>query len=245
MQKYFDSRYAANNLTLVLAGNFDWENAKAQAESLCGEWNTADSPRELPDYPGHQEIYVTRPRDEAGKDKFNRAHIALMAPGFAAQNAQRHAALVACEAVGAGDGSRLYWALVHPGVAEAAQIGHDSNDGAGAYYGYVLADPMRAQESLDVFRKVIEEACRDGLKDEEVERAKRRLASHMVISAETPMGRLRPVGMNWLYRKEQIGPEESLQRVLGVTTQQVNEVLAARPFERATIVGLGPLDALK
>jgi predicted Zn-dependent peptidase len=244
MQKYFDSRYAANNLTLVLTGNYDWDEAKAQAEELCGAWNTADTPRELPDYAGHSEIHVTRPRDESGKDKFNRAHIALMAPGFAAQNPLRHAAMVACEAVGAGDGSRLYWALVHPGVAEAAQIGHDSNDGAGAYYGYVLADPVRAQESLDVFRKVISEACRAGLKEEEVERAKRRIASHLVISAETPMGRLRPVGMNWVYRHEQIGPQESLQRVLGVTTQQVNEVLAAQPFENATIVGLGPLDEL-
>jgi predicted Zn-dependent peptidase len=245
MQKYFDSRYAANNLTLAMTGNYDWDEARAQAERLCGAWNTEDTPRALEPYAGRPTVHLERPLDESGKDKFNRAHIAMMAPGFAAQSPQRYAALVACEAIGAGDGSRLYWALVHPGIAEAAQIGHDANDGAGAYYGYVLADPARAQESLDVFRQVVREASQGGLKDHEVERAKRRIASHMVLSAETPMGRLRPVGMNWLYRREQIGPQDSLQRLLDVETSQVNEVMAAMPFDSATVVGLGPLDALQ
>jgi predicted Zn-dependent peptidase len=245
MQKYFDSRYAANNLTLVLTGNYDWDQIKSQTQELCGNWNTADTPRELEDYAGEPSIHVERPLDDTGKDKFNRAHIALMAPGFPAQDERRYAATVACEAIGAGDGSRLYWALVHPGIAEAAQIGHDANDGAGAYYGYLLADPARAQESLDVFRRVVSEASRDGLKEEEVERAKRRIASHMVLSAETPMGRLRPVGMNWIYRREQTSPEESLSRLLAVTPQQVNEVMQTMPFDRSTIVGLGPLDTLQ
>jgi len=238
MHEYFTRRYAANNLTLVLTGNYDWEQAKAQAEELCGGWNTADSPRELPDYAGQSEVKVQN------SEKFNRAHVAMLAPGFAAQDERRYAAVVASEAVGAGDGSRLYWALVHPGIAEAAQIGHDANDGAGAYYGYLLADPARAQESLDTMHDVLREACSDGLKPEEVERAKRRIASHMVLGAETPMGRLRPVGMDWIYRGERKSPDEALQLLLDVTPQQVNEVLALQPFERAAVVALGPLDGL-
>ncbi|MDF2440768.1 MAG: hypothetical protein JWN98_1752 [Abditibacteriota bacterium] len=245
MQKYFDQRYAANNLTLVFTGQYNWDEVREAAEGACGDWNTADTPRELQNYEGHSEIHVERPRDTEGKDKFNRAHIAMMAPGYSEQDERRYAAAVACEAIGAGDGSRLYWALVHNGIAEAAQIGHDANDGAGAFYGYVLADPARAQQSLDVFRSVVAEACRDGLKPEEIERAKRRIASHVVLSAETPMGRLRPVGMNWVYRKEQTGSEESLRRLLAVTPQDANEVLSNAPFERSTVVGLGPLDELK
>jgi predicted Zn-dependent peptidase len=138
----------------------------------------------------------------------------------------------------------LYWALVHPGIAEAAQIGHDSNDGDGMFYGYLLADPARAQQSLDVFRDVVKEACVGGLKDEEVERAKRRLASAQVLSAETPMGRLRAVGFDWIYRHEQKSVDDSLKLLLDVTTAQANEVLATQPFERAATVGLGPLEAL-
>jgi len=239
MHKYFSSRYAANNLTLVMTGNYDWDSAVAQAEELCGTWNTSDSPRYLDEPEAVAKVVIQR------NDKFNRAHIALLAPGFAAQDARRHAAAVACEAIGAGDGSRLYWALVHPGVAEAGQIDHDANDGAGAYYGYILADPNRAQQSLDVLRETIATACKDGLSEAEVERAKRRLASQTVLGAETPMGRLRAVGNDWIYRRERKTPDDSLRLLLDVSLAQVNEILACNPFERASVVALGPLDELR
>lgn len=238
MQEYFTRRYAANNLTLVLTGKYDWDEAVAQIETLCAGWNTADSPREL-------SVLQPLPQTKIEKtDKFNRAHVMLMAPGFAAQDERRCAAVVACEAIGAEDGSRLYWELIHPGLAEAAQAGHDANDGDGVYYGYVLCDPVKAGEVLQAFRHVVRKACDEGLSVEEVERAKRRLASHLVLGAETPMGRLRAVGMDWLYRREQKTPVESLQKVLAVTPAEVNAVLALHPFERATTVALGPVEKL-
>lgn len=244
MHEYFSRRYAANNLTLTVTGNYDWDAVKNQAQALCGGWNTAETPRELSVHQPQPRVRVLRPRGEDGNDKFNRAHMALFAPGYSMQDPKRFAATVACEAIGAGDGSRLYWALVHPGIAEAAQIGHESNDGDGMFYGYLLADPARAQQSLDVFRSVVQEACAEGLKDEEVERAKRRLASGQVLGAETPMGRLRAVGFDWIYRREQKSVDDSLKLLLEVTTAQVNEVLATQPFERAATVGLGPLETL-
>lgn len=238
MHEYFSRRYAANNLTLVLTGKYDWEAAKAQAEQACAQWNVADAPREL-------SILEAQPQSKIQKtDKFNRAHVMLMAPGFAAQDEKRCAAAVACEAIGADESSRLYWELVHPGLAEAAQIGHDANDGDGVYYGYLLCDPERAGEVLLRFKNVVSRACADGLSPEEVERAKRRMTSQMVLGAETPMGRLRAVGMDWMYRREQRTPDEALQKVLQVTPEDVNEILALRPFDRATTVALGPVENL-
>ncbi len=238
MHEYFSRRYAANNLTLALTGNYDWEGVKAQAQALCGDWNVAEVPRESPEFVPSPKINVKR------NDKFNRAHIALMAPGFASQDERRTAAALAGEVIGAGEASRLYWALVHPGIAEAAQIGHDANDGAGAFYGYLLVDPSRAQQALDVFRNEIAKACAEGLSVEEIERARRRIASAMVLGAETPMGRLRPVGFDWMYRREQKSPQDALERLLGVTPAQVNEVLQGKPFDLATVVATGPLDSL-
>ncbi|BCM89825.1 putative zinc protease [Abditibacteriota bacterium] len=238
MHEYFGRRYAANNMTLVLVGNYNWEEAIAQTEQLCGNWNTADSPREKATFEPEPRLVLSE------TDKFNRAHIALFAPGFAAQDINRLAAGIACEVIGSGEGSRLYWALVHDGLAEAAQIGHDANDGEGAFYGYILVDPNRAQEALDTFRSTLAKACADGLSIEEVERAKRRFASSMTLGAETPMGRLRPVGMDWMLRRQQRTPEHALGELLAVTPEQVNEVLRSRPFERATVVALGPLKEL-
>ena len=238
MHEYFGRRYAANNLTMVLVGNYNWEEAIAQAQELCGDWNTSDSPRERAPFKAEPKLVVSE------TDKFNRAHIALFAPGYSAQDPKRMAASIACEVIGAGEGSRLYWALVHGGLAEAAQIGHDATDGEGAFYGYVLVDPARAQEALDAFRSTVSKACADGLSIEEVERAKRRFASSMTLGAETPMGRLRPVGMDWMLRRQQRSPEDVLRELLAVTPEQVNEVLRAMPFDFATVAALGPVKEL-
>src|SRR3712207_1144521 len=47
MQEYFERRYASNNVTLVLVGNYDWQAAVASAERLCGGWKQAEAPRDL------------------------------------------------------------------------------------------------------------------------------------------------------------------------------------------------------
>ena len=70
------------------------------------------------------------------------------------------------------------------------------------------------------------------------------MASAMVLGAETPMGRLRPIGFDWMLRQEQKSPEQALERLQAVTLQDVNIVLSQRAFELATIVGTGPIDRL-
>jgi len=234
MQKYFSQRYAANNLTMVLTGNFDWDKACADADKWCANWNTDNVPRELPDHKA-----VAR-EERLADDKTNRAHIALMAPGFSAQDPRRIAAEVASEVIGAGDGSHLYWALVHPGIAEAAQIGHDANDGDGAFYGYLLADPARSAQALETFKKVIADACESGLKADEVERAKRRLATHVLLGSETPMGRMRPLGMDQVYRQEYRSALNLLEQIESVELSEVNEILSKSTFDAATVVVLEP-----
>lgn len=237
MRAYFQERYAANNLTLVMTGNFDWDKACQDAEQSCANWNMAKVPRELV---SHQAVAHN---ETLADDQTNRTHIGLMAPGFGAQDPQRLVAEVAAEAIGAADGSRLYWELVHPGIAEAAQIGHDANDGDGAFYGYLLADPGSAQRSLKTFRQVLSDAAREGLAESEVERAKRRLASHVLLGSETPMGRLRPVGMDQVYRHEYRSAQDLLQQMQTISLEQVNATLAKSTFDAATVVLLEPAAA--
>jgi predicted Zn-dependent peptidase len=238
MHDYFERRYAPNNLTWVLSGQFDFDAAVSQIEELCGDWKTADAPRAFPI------VSSTKGITTIPTDKFARAHIALMGPGFGAQDERRIAAALACEALGAGDASRLYWALVHPGWAEAAQVGHSASDGNGHVHGVVICTPDHAQMALDVFRAEMNRACSDGLTDAEIERARRRMASSMTLGAETPMGRLRPVGFNWMYRRELLSPSDSLERLMEVSPAQVNEVLKTKPFESSSIVSVGPVESL-
>ena len=238
MLDYFETRYAPDNTALVVTGQYDWDSIVAGAQRACGDWAKMNAPRVYSEVaPGSGIEVVTKP-------EVSRAHIGLMGPGLATQDARRYAASLACEIVGGGQNSRLYWALVHPGLAEAASMGHDAQDGAGAFYGFIVARPEKASETMKIWRDEVEKACAHGIMEDELQRAKRKFASSLTLRAETPMGRLRPVGYDWLYRGQQTSTQQLLDQILAVSLDEVNQVLAIRPFENPAIVGYGPLENL-
>ena len=238
MLNYFETRYAPDNTALVVTGQYDWDAIIEGAQRACGDWEKMNAPRVYSDVsPGSGIEVVTKP-------EVSRAHIGLMGPGLATQDARRYAASLACEIVGGGQNSRLYWALVHRGLAEAASMGHDAQDGAGAFYGFIVARPERASETLKIWRDEVENACAHGITEDELQRAKRKFASSLTLRAETPMGRMRPVGYDWLYRGQQTSTQELLDQILAVSVAEVNQVLALRPFENPAIVGYGPIENL-
>jgi predicted Zn-dependent peptidase len=239
MAAYFDRRYAANNLILALAGAYDWDAAVEQVRQLTAGWQPADAPRVLSEPHPVPTVRLER------TDKFNRAHLAFVAPGHGAQDPRRYAADIVGEILGAGEGSRLYWALVDPGLAESAVIYHSEEDGAGAFYTYASCSPERAQEVTDIVRQVWHSAMTEGVSPEEFERAKRKLAAGLTIRGETPFGRLMQVGFDWQYRRKLETIDETIDTFLAVTLDDVNAVLAARPFDRASLVAMGSMATLQ
>jgi predicted Zn-dependent peptidase len=239
MHEYFGRRYSPNNMSLVLTGAYNWEDAVAHVQRHTAHWKPAEAPRQIEVPANATMVKVLR------SDKFNRVHFCLVAPGVSAQDPARYAADAIAEALGAGEGSRLYWALVDTGMVDTARLYHSEEDGVGAYYGYISCEPERAQEVLDRTRAVLCSASEEGLTEEELERAKRKLASVQVLRGETPYGRLMHVGFDWQYRREILPLNDSVDAQLSVTRDEANELLRSRPFDQATVVALGPIDSLR
>lgn len=239
MMNYFQTRYAPDNTALIVTGQYDWQAIVEGAQKACGDWEKMNAPRVYSDVTPRAGLQVVN------KPDISRAHIGLMGPGLSTQDERRYAASLACEIVGGGQNSRLYWALVHPGLAEGASMGHDAQDGAGAFYGFLVSRPERAGEVLKIWRDEVEKACAQGVTEDELQRAKRKFASSLTLRAETPMGRMRPVGYDWLYRKQQTSTDELLSQILAVSVAGINEILAPRPFANSAIVGYGPIESLE
>jgi len=234
MLEYFRRRYAPNNMVVVLTGKYDWDSAVAQIERLCGGWEPGDSSRSL-----SQPEPATVERMQADP-KRDRAYLCLVAPAPSAQDDARYAAEVFAQAVGGGEGSRLHWALVHPGIADSADLSFDENDGAGAYFVFATCDPERTGEVLDLLKATLSQAQAEGLSDDEIARARRKLASALVLRAETPMGRLVPVGMDWQYRRRVDPVSDVVDRLLTVSSDDIGALLEARPFDSLAVAVLTP-----
>src|SRR5438093_11472572 len=106
-----------------------------------------------------------------------------MTPGPSAQDERRFAARVLSDVVGDSDGSRFYCALVDPAIAEDADFGFYPHDACGSFYISLTTDPQRSRQALDIALKELEKVKHD-LNDAEVERAKNKIASSIVLSGE-------------------------------------------------------------
>lgn len=235
MMAYFHRRYAPNNMIVVLCGKYDWDAAVKQIEQICGAWEAGDASRTVtqPDTGNYERVQPDPKRD--------RVYICVVAPAPSAQDNSRYAADVFAQAVGGGEGSRLYWALVHPGIADSADMSYDEQDGAGTFFVFATCDPARTTEVLDIIRATLRAAQAEGLSEEEIARARRKLASGLVLRAETPMGRLTAVGFDWVYRKRIEPVNETVDRLLAVSSDDIAALLQRKPFDTITVAALGPL----
>jgi len=171
--------------------------------------------------------------------KLGRQYLGVMSPGQSAQDPRRYTAKVLAEVLGSTDGSRLYWALVAPGLAEEAELSHYAFDGTGAYAAYTTCDPAQGEAVEEILGRTLSRAAEE-LAEDEVERAKNKIATDCVIPAETPLGRLRDVGMNWLYLGEHVPLEEEVRRLMAVTVAEVRAMAGELAVAPRTVVRLGP-----
>jgi len=162
-----------------------------------------------------------------------------MTPGPSAQDERRFAAKVLSDVVGDSDGSRFYWALVDNAIAEDADFGFYPHDGSGSFYIALVTEPDRADKALDIAMKELQRVKTD-LNSDEVERAKNKIASSLVLQGEVPLGRMRSIGGHWIYNKEYRSLEQDMATLTAITPASLKQLLHDFPFDPMTIVTLGP-----
>jgi predicted Zn-dependent peptidase len=233
MAEYFRKQYGPGNMVLAVAGKLDFQEIVALAEKYCGDWPSGAAKRQYPK-PAFENNFVSI-QDE----KLNRTYTMGMMPGPSAQDETRFAARVLGDVIGESEGSRLYWALVDNAIAEDAEFGFYPHDRCGSFYLSLTTDPDRTNQALEIAKKELLRV-RDDLTDEEVQRAKNKIATAIVLEGEMPMGRMRAIAGNWVYNKEYRSLEMDMATLEGVTTKSLRDLMAEYPLNLKTIVTLGP-----
>ena len=238
MQAYFDCRYSPRNVTVVAAGNLDFDAFVRKVERMCAHWKPYDAPRETSAAPqtGGQTIVADQ--------KVNREHIGMMSPAPARQDETRFAAQVAAAIVGDTTGSRLYYALVEPALADEAHMSYDPMDAAGGFLTFISADPERGGEAVEKAMAEFRTFMDEGPTDAELTAAKNKIASATTLKGELPMGRLVDVGFDWVYRGTYRPLAERIDAMLKVTRQDVIDLVRECDLTATTLLALGPLESL-
>jgi predicted Zn-dependent peptidase len=237
MRGYHRQHYRAGNMTLVAAGNVDWDRLLALAGQSCGRWPVGAPQRDTRPAPfvGGRE-FVPRPHGQ-------QQHVSQLAPAPAAEDPLRFAAELLAVVVGDESSSRLYWELVDPGHVEAADFSYHEFQGTGTWMTYFCCRPGETAHNQERIAAVFADVNRGAVTPEELALAKCKVASRIVLQGELPMGRLSSLGGNWLYRREYRSVEDDLATIDSIETSDIRQLLDVYPLADTTTVGVGPLTA--
>ncbi|MCE9547522.1 MAG: insulinase family protein [Planctomycetia bacterium] len=239
MRQYFETRYAPENITLVAAGQVDFPALVASAQQACGGWKPAEATRKLQPVKA-QNGFVTRSKSQATQE-----YVLQMAVGPAANDPRRHAAKLLATVLGDDTGSRLYWELVHTGLAEFASVSHYEYEGAGAFLSYLSCEPDEAEQNMQRMLNVIRTAEAGGISQSELDQARSKLVSRVVLGSERSRHRMFAIGANWMYRDEYRTVREHIKAFKAVTVAALAELLAEFPLSRNSSIAIGPLTELR
>jgi predicted Zn-dependent peptidase len=238
MQAYFDRRYSPGNLTLVGAGNVDFDALVDKAEEMCSDWQPRDAARDT------APVRPSRGKSICADGGVARQHVALASPAPPSQHADRYAAMLTATLLGDVTGSRLFYALVDPAIADEATMAYDALDGSGVFLTFLSADPGSAAEALRIARDELRKFQSEGPTEAELLAAKNKIASGATLKGEVPMGRLTAVGYDWVYRKEYVPLAEQIETLFAVTAGQVLDVARSYDLTATALAALGPLEEL-
>jgi predicted Zn-dependent peptidase len=239
MRDYFQRQYAPTNLFVAAAGRVDFPGLVEQVAARCGDWNGAAAERSRPKFAADSRfaalyrensaqqyiLQVTGAPDSRGRDRFAAKLLATM--------------------IGDDSGSRMYWDLVDPGVAEQASLGHYEYDGAGVFYTWASGEPDNIEEILDRLDRLYHASDSQDFTDDELAQAKSKLRARIVLGSEKSRNRLFVVGGNWAQRREYRAVADDLAAVDAVTLTDVHRIAERYPLSGMTTVTVGPLEEVR
>jgi predicted Zn-dependent peptidase len=238
MRRYHSEKYRAGNVTLAVTGNTTWEDVLELARRHCADWPAGRSERPADEArPGGGRTVVAKPTSHL-------EHLVGMSAAPPAESVLRFASAILSVIVGDSSGSRLYWGLVDPGLAESAGLGYNDYNGSGAWMTYLSCAPDATAGNLALIDEIYAAVNRQGVTEDELRRAKSKVASRIVLRGERPRGRLSALGENWVYRQEYRTIEDDLKVVEEMTTGDIRKLLEVYPLGQVTTVAVGPLETL-
>jgi predicted Zn-dependent peptidase len=235
MRAYHQQHYLGGNITLAVTGRTDWQTVTDLAQRYCNRWPKGTTTRQTKTpNPVMSTRYIL-------KDQCQQEQIIQLAAAPSGDDPMRFAAELLAVIVGDDCNSRLYWTLLDPGLVESAEMGYYDYEDTGAYLTFMNGPPDETKINLERIAAIYAEVNRHGITADELEQAKNKVSSRLVLRGERPMGRLGAIGNNWLFRREYRSIADDLAIVDKITLNDIRQLLERYPLGQTTTIGVGPL----
>lgn len=220
---FLAARYRPDRVIIAAAGDVRHEAivewAAAAFGHLTGSASLVDGGPPQP-YPG---VFVT-------EKALEQVHVCFGAPGVAQESEDRYAAYLLNTALGGGMSSRLFQEIrERRGHAYAVYSFLSSYRDAGYFGVYAGTSAEWVEDVVTVIAQELDAVMREGLRPDELARAKTQLKGNMLLGLETSDSRMSRVAKNEIYYQRDVPIGELAARIDAVTNDEI-VALAARLF---------------
>jgi predicted Zn-dependent peptidase len=172
-------------------------------------------------------------------------HVVLAGPGIARDDERRYAVSLLDAILGGSASSRLFQEIREiRGMAYSVYTYGSQYTETGQVGIYVGTREDNLDECLTVTAGELRDIAAGGLRPGELERAKENLKGRLLLSLESTSSRMRRLGKALVTNAELVSAEETIERLMAVTEDEVTEA-AATLFapERLSVAGIGPRES--
>ena len=236
MISFMADRYRAERVLIAAAGAIDHDRLVSDCERFFSSIPGDGKQTEI-DVPHERVMVLNHPK------KLEQAHLCIGGPGLSQAAPLRYAAYLLNTALGGGMSSRLFQEVRERRGRVYSIYSFLSAFVDCGYFGiYAGTSPEWVDEVIEVSLNEIAKVVREGLRTDELARAKNQLKGNMLLGMESTDSRMNRLARNEIYFRRDIPLEEVAREIENVTNEQVIE-LASSCFkpDRMGLVMLGDL----
>ena len=243
MRDYHRRRYCPGNIVLAATGAVDFDDLVETAKRVCGDWEPLSTPPRTCPRParvcggGDEVIQEHIVRDAAALE-----YVIRFSAGPDGDDPARYAAKWLAMMLGDESGSRFYWEFIDSGAADYASCHHQEFLDAGIFAVQLSSDEASIEQILDRTEEILADVTRHGLTTAEMEQARSKLASRVVLSGERARRRLFGVGLEWAHSRRYCTVADDLRVIENLSGADLGELAERWPLSgsHATVLA-GPL----
>lgn len=236
MRAYLSERYGTSNIIFAIAGTFDWDEVVGEIEQLSRNWQRGKTGRTLQPAGFHPGFHVER------REQFAQEQVAIAVPSVDRTDPRYYAAAVLATILGDDRGSRLYWSVYQTGLAETVSAEAMEFEDNGVMFVHLATEPKLAVEAIRVVREQMNKIQQVDIQPDELQRAKTKLKTSVIIGGESTNDRVMGLINSWLTVGRLETLEEIRDKIDAVTLEDIRALVEEFPLApRQLITAVGPL----
>lgn len=234
---YWKRRYGVGSTVLALTGSVDHAAVVELAGRVFGEWSGEDVDHEFV-APTMKPVVNVVTRDT------EQAHVVLGGEGLDRADERRWAFEVMNHVLGGGMSSRLFTTIREErGLVYTVYSFRASYADTGAWGVYAGTTPEQVGEVLELIHSELELMVRDGITEDELDRARGAMRGGLALAMEDANSRMVRLGRDELVGAPHLSVGERLAKVEAVTLDDIRLVAESLLSAPKVIGAVGPFDS--